>query len=116
VKLLIRGHIATKKNGKMSWGGKVVTTRISKRELDALILQVKSQWRSEPLEETKHLHAKFYVRDGRGDLDGKYTTLQDVLVKAGVIRNDSIARLRAFSAEAAMLHKDADEWTEVELW
>jgi Holliday junction resolvase RusA-like endonuclease len=115
MKLFIRGHISTKKNGKMAWGGKVVTTRISKQELDALILQVKSQWKAEPLEYTKHLRVTFHVRDGRGDLDGKYTTLQDVLVKAGVLKNDSIARVNAYSV-LAHVDPNVEEGATVEVW
>jgi hypothetical protein len=113
--LRVQGHLATKKNGKMAWGGKVVTTRISKAETDSFVLQLRSQWHAEPLEDVRFLKATFTVRDGRGDLDGKYSTLQDLLVKARVIRNDSIARIRSFSAEA-VINPQAEEGCEIILY
>ena len=98
--LTLLGHVATKKNGKAAFNGRVVQTRAKKADLDSLILQARQQWGGRPPLQKAKIQALFFVRDGRGDLDGKYTTLQDVLVKAGVIRNDSIARLPGFKADA----------------
>lgn len=96
--LTLLGHVATKKNGKAAFNGRVVQTRAKKADLDSLILQARQQWGGRPPMETACISAAFFVRDGRSDLDGKYTTLQDVLVKAGVLRNDSIARVKSFGA------------------
>ena len=96
--LELRGPVPAKKN----------RLRVSRRRghyadgvkaaLDSLRLQAQSAWRGrEPLESVFCIDVVFLVRDGRADADGKYTTVQDVLVKAGVLRNDSIARVPAFS-------------------
>src|SRR5579884_1408623 len=61
-------------------------------EIDSLLLQAQSQWRRDPAKRPAII-ATFYVRDGRGDLDNKYTTIQDVLVKAGVLKADNVKHL-----------------------
>jgi Holliday junction resolvase RusA-like endonuclease len=96
----------------MSWGGRVVINREIKAQVELLEWRAREKWTGrEPIAKAR-VAAKFFVRDGRGDLDGKYTTLQDVLVNAGVLRNDSIARLKGFSCEAEI---DPNERVEVEI-
>lgn len=115
--IMIRGHIGTKKNGKVAMGGYVVTTRVSKQELAGLIFQARSEFKKLGLptfEKLKDLRYRFYVRDGRSDVDGKIGTLQDCLVQGGVVRNDSIARIPRFSAEAIIVPKGEEERVVVE--
>jgi Holliday junction resolvase RusA-like endonuclease len=70
-------------------------------QIEALMWQARKQWTGkEPIEKPQRIATHFFVLNGRSDLDSKYTTIQDVLVKARVIRNDSIARVKKFSAEA----------------
>lgn len=73
--------------------------------INSAILQMRSQWPYHPLEQA-HLKMRFYVNNGRADLDAKVTTALDCLVKAGVIRNDSIAHLKHFEAEAILTARD----------
>ena len=81
--------------------------------IKALEWEARMAWGDRPaIEHPAAIRATFFVRDGRADLDSKYTSIQDVLVKARVIRNDSIARVRKFSCEA---HIDAHERVQVEI-
>lgn len=118
MKLILHGHVPGKKNrykrSALGGGrrGMFQDPQIAS-QLDYLVLQAKAQWKCEPLEEVVHLIANFTVRDGRGDLDGKYAALQDCLVTAGVIRNDSIARIRGFAASAVI---GEPERVEVDIW
>ena len=112
--ITLLGHCPTKKNAYMrSRNGRMYRRADIAAAIDALTLQAQSQWRCEPLAEAT-VRAKFYVRDGRGDLDGKLTTVLDILVKAGVIRNDSIARLKDIRASVAAIRPD--EAVEVQVW
>jgi Holliday junction resolvase RusA-like endonuclease len=108
----LRGHVPTKKNGKRSFQGRVVTNPEVVGDLRALTLQARLKWGARPPVQKAALKATFYVRDGRGDLDGKFTTIQDVLVKARVLRNDSIARIRRTEQEAFF---DENERTVIEI-
>lgn len=98
----LRGHVPSKKNrwSRSAKGGMHIPKEIA-AEIDGLILQAKSQWKSSPLESAE-LRAGFVVRDGRSDLDNKVTAVQDILVKAGVLRNDSIAHLWSLNATAVI--------------
>jgi Holliday junction resolvase RusA-like endonuclease len=82
--------------------------------LDALQLQVQAAWKRPTIERVAEIRALFIVQNGRSDLDGKYTTLQDVLVKAGVLRNDSILRLQGFRVRSCIRPQE-EERTEVEV-
>jgi Holliday junction resolvase RusA-like endonuclease len=97
--LHIEGHVPSKKNKWKPGRGRVFLPREAQREIDSLILQVRMQWQREALEQAE-IRMHFRVRDGRGDLDNKQTTILDVLVKAGVVKNDSIAHLRRLTATA----------------
>jgi len=79
--------------------------------IDTLILQARSQWNQPPLDRA-FIHVKFYLTDYKGDLDNKYTELQDALVKAGCLINDTPKHVTGFHVE----HELADEErTEVRL-
>lgn len=90
----IAGHVPAKKNGKHAWKGRVVIDPAARSEADWLTLQLRRWWgRREPIGFVNRLGCLCSVRDGRSDLDGKFTTIQDCLVEAGVLVNDSIARV-----------------------
>jgi Holliday junction resolvase RusA-like endonuclease len=110
--LTLAGHCPTKKNGKRALGGRVVMDREIAGQITRLMWQAREQWAGKPPIQQCRITATFYVRDGRADLDGKYTTMQDVLVAAGVIRNDSIARVAGFCCEAIV---DSNERVVVEI-
>jgi len=96
--LVLLGHMPSKKNNLRPRFGKG-RGLMNSREVTAIIqgfeIQARAAWRGKPTIERAKISATFCVPNGFGDLDGKYTTLQDVLVKAGVIRNDTIARVPA---------------------
>lgn len=106
--------MSSKKNGKRSFRGRVIIDPNVQREIRSHELVARAAWGGRaPLERAK-ISAVFYVRDGRGDLDGKWTTAQDVLVKAGVLRNDSIARLDHVILRAVVTN--GDEAVEIRLY
>jgi hypothetical protein len=109
----ICGHCPTKKNGKKAWNGRVITDPEIRAFVQALEWRAVAAWGGRAPLEKAVVRMKFHVRDGRADADGKYTTMQDVLVKAKILRNDSIARVRrgTFAAEIT----GGDEWTEIRL-
>ena len=85
-------------------------------QIEALMWQARKQWTGkEAIESPQRIAAQFFVPNGRSDLDSKYTTIQDVLVKARVIRNDSIARVKKFSAEAEIASEE-QAVIEIEVW
>lgn len=93
----IRGHVAGKKNGKIAVGGRVIATRVSKRELEDLQLQVRVGWRREPANRIR-LAVRFYLTALRGDLDNKLTTILDG-IKGIVVVDDSVSHVVAIQAD-----------------
>ena len=110
--IVLDGHCPTKKNNYRIANRGLRVEDETKAYIDWLLIQARRQWIGRKPIESATIKARFYVRDGRADLDGKFTTVQDVLVKAGVLRNDSIARLRRIEAEAII---DADECVQIEI-
>ena len=105
------GHVPVKKNNlrRGARGGVFIQSAVS-GDINSLLFQAREQWNvRQPIETVADIDATFEVLDGRSDLDGKYTTIQDVLVKARVLRNDSIARIRKFRAVAVI--SDTEETT-----
>jgi Holliday junction resolvase RusA-like endonuclease len=95
--LTIVGHVPAKKNNlRRSKNGGMYGGKSA--ELAPLLLQVQSQWKQEPLDWAE-VNATFYLPAFRGDLDNKYTTLQDLLVKGGVIAGDTAKRIGYFSCK-----------------
>ena len=113
-KLLFRGHVPSKKNGKKAWRGRVIIDREIHEIVNGLKFQAQAMWQQAPIERAA-IRAVFYVRDGKCDLDGKFTTLQDVLVQSGVLRNDSIARVPRTSQEAVVVEDGQQEWCLIEI-
>lgn len=111
--LTFRGHVPSKKNSKRAWKGRVMIDPEIQVIVRGLEMQARFAWKREPIERAS-IRAVFYVRDGCCDLDGKFTTLQDVLVKGGVIVNDSIARVPRTSQEAVVV-EDGREWCLIEI-
>jgi hypothetical protein len=111
--LKFHGHVPSKKNGKHAWGGRVIIDREIHEIVNGLKLQAQAMWKRAPVERAS-LRAVFYVRNGKCDLDGKFTTIQDVLVQSDVIVNDSIARVPRTSQEAVVV-EDGREWCLIEI-
>lgn len=106
----ITGHVPAKKNGKHSYKGRVVIDAKARAEANWLTCQLRRWWGRKPaLEAVSNIDIDFHVRSGRADLDGKYTTVQDCLVEAGVLVNDSIARVPEFGCCALVVKGDFEE-------
>jgi Holliday junction resolvase RusA-like endonuclease len=90
--LVIEGPVPTKKNNlRRSKNGGMFIDRRSADAIAPLLMQAKAKWAGKAtLDRVSSIRAAFYVKTRRQDLDGMYTTLQDVLVKAGVLRNDNL--------------------------
>lgn len=94
------GHVPAKKNKwRIRANGTVgITDSDAIAEINGLKLQAQSQWRRPALTKAR-VHMVFSITSLRGDLDGKETTILDVLVAAGVLWDDSMAHLCKKSAE-----------------
>ena len=119
VQITLEGHIPSKKNSySLGKNGGMFKNKELLAALSSLEWQAKAQYRAlgrfSPIEYPRSISATFYVADGRSDLDNKYVALQDVLVSAGVIVNDSIARVRRIEA-VAIVTSDKRERTEIEI-
>lgn len=95
MKLILRGHIPGKKNmlRRSKNGGLYRDASVSK-QIDALILQAKAQWKGNKPFEKARIEMAFVFRDQRSDLDNKLTCALDILVQAGIIENDNLKHLR----------------------
>lgn len=90
----LRGLVPSKKNEKVP-----VTTKSGKRrmyyqaqpEIDRLSMQVPGELRDLGL---VHPDIDIYMTktDGRSDKDGALSTLLDIMVKMGILKNDSVAQ------------------------
>lgn len=89
------GKVVAKKNLKRTFrarNGKMVATYgAGQQDLDRLAMQVPAEVRDLGL---VHPDIEFFftVPDGRIDTDNSVTTCMDILVKMGVLQNDSVAR------------------------
>lgn len=114
VRLVIPGDVPGKKNMLRIGKGRMFRDGAVAAQIDALTWRIKERWGSEKPMQRARVTAYFYVLDGRGDIDNKYTTLQDCLVRAGVIKGDTIARIPGFSAQAEII-SEGEESVIVEL-
>jgi Holliday junction resolvase RusA-like endonuclease len=105
-KIHLRGATPSKKNlYRRRAGSGMYITKPVKAVLDALQLQIQSQWSWPPLERAS-LEFKFYVKKDTQDVDNKMQACLDLLVKSGVIKDDRIKCLPKISAEAVMTNKE----------
>jgi Holliday junction resolvase RusA-like endonuclease len=105
--LVIHGSVPTKKNNlrRSKNGGMFIDRKVSDA-ITPLLLQAQSIWGGKPpLNRVSSIRAVFYVGSRRSDLDGAFTTLQDVLVKAGVLKNDNMTVVTNVHMTAFVTHK-----------
>jgi hypothetical protein len=101
VVLEFRSAVPTKKN-KLRPSGRGQRLHYDKElraQLDDLALQAKVQWGSRPPAVHPEIHMIVVTPDASQDRDGVWTTIQDVLVKARVLPDDSI---REFNGKIAI--------------
>lgn len=69
-------------------------------QVNIQLAEVRRAWGRRPALERVAIRATFYVTHHRCDLDGKYTTIQDILKDAGVIASDNTKHVVRFTARA----------------
>jgi hypothetical protein len=112
--LVLFGKVPSKKNSRGMGKGRVFVKDEDKAVIDSLIWQARTIWSGAPAIKPS-IEACFVVRDGRSDMDNKWTTVQDCLVKAGVLKNDSIAQLCGPITLRARIEDVAEESVEIEV-
>lgn len=96
IDLILFGHVPSKKNAYRSHGKRRFKDPVILKQIEKLNQQIKDQVDRIELSNPM-IRAQFVVRDFRGDLDNKWTTIQDCLVEMGVLKNDSMAHVRNFN-------------------
>lgn len=94
IEIIFRGHIPSKKNSYSPRKDKPGFFKNSKlqTQLDRLALQIPGEYRDLKLE-SPDLHFYFTYEKANWDTDNAMTTLLDLLVRYGVLKNDNIKSL-----------------------
>lgn len=97
LELTLQGRVPSKKNAwKARARGKHYLPSQIQADIDALVIQAQAKRHTldlKPLAGARiRVSATFYVQDEHIDLDNAFTTLLDVLQKAGIIPNDRYVR------------------------
>ena len=113
--LQLQGPVPSKKNAWRRGGGNVYLPAKVQADIDALIWQAKAQRPKLDLSDIAgkrvRVDAHFFVPREHKDLDNVFTTLLDVLQKAGVLENDKL--VRAFRVRETVVK--GVEYVDVEL-
>jgi Holliday junction resolvase RusA-like endonuclease len=114
VKLVLLGRVPSKKNEwKRASGGGIYFAKDSTRaDIDSLIIQARSQWRGKPPARKPTVLVTFHMANAAADLDNRYSTISDVLVKAGVLVDDCLREVSRFGVQGVV---DREEKTVIEL-
>lgn len=88
--LVLEGEIPSKKNGYMpnGKGGRYIPADMQ-TDIDALMWQLKPQRPARPISGPMSIAVEFTTKSKKLDADNRYTTLQDILQKIGIIENDN---------------------------
>lgn len=97
IQLTLQGKVPSKKNAwRRGRGQKAYLPAQIQADIDALIIQAQAQRHGLKLAEIAgkkiRVIAEFHVWKEQVDLDNAFTTLLDVLQKAGIIENDKLVR------------------------
>ena len=112
--LTFPGHCPAKKSlyRRKKGGGLFLNSEV-RQKIDRLEWLAREQWAPRPpLKFCEDIKGYFFVLHFKGDMDGKWATILDVLEKARVIRNDNMKVLAKASQEA---YKDGPEKTVIEI-
>lgn len=88
--LVLVGSVPSKKNNRSHTGARAHYDKETAAAIETLIDQARLQWRRRPALDSPEMHFTVFCVNARQDIDGILTTLLDVLVKAGVLFDDSI--------------------------
>ena len=93
ISFTLDGEMPSKKNAWKGGRGRVYLPADLNRELDAFLWQLKAVLVREkirkPIEAPAEIFVCFYTCDAKRDTDNMLTTLQDLLQKAGMVKNDN---------------------------
>jgi Holliday junction resolvase RusA-like endonuclease len=94
MKFTIMGHVPGKKNAYMQTkDGRRFKPADVKKQIDWITWQIKAETGNIAPLDKPSIRVHFICDSGRADLDNKYTTIQDCLVKAGILINDNLKHL-----------------------
>lgn len=112
------GRFPSKKN---QWGirrnGSIGVRGNVQKQLDALLWQVKARYRGEPMEHPIMVWT-FGLRNRAQDRDNIKTTVLDILVKGGVLKDDNLKCCDGLeiTLPSQMIIKGRIPWVEIYLW
>jgi Holliday junction resolvase RusA-like endonuclease len=93
ISFTLEGDMPSKKNAWKSGRGRVYLPAEMERELGGLLLQLNTvrtrEKLREPITAPAELFVCFYTLEEKRDTDNMLTTLQDLLQKAGIVKNDN---------------------------
>ncbi len=91
MKIIIKGNIPSGNRKKIGYrNGKPFIFKQQQKEIEAIINQIKEQWRYPALLGEVEVYYEFYFPDKKKrDIDNRLKILNDCLEAAGVIRDDS---------------------------
>lgn len=111
ISFIIQGEIPSKKNAWRRGARGVYIEAEMARQLDQLLLQIKTRKPPEPIKELVAIELRFHGKY-KTDIDNRVTTLFDLLQKGGVISNDR--NVLGFEAhDEAPGHQSRDWYTEI---
>jgi hypothetical protein len=94
MRLIINGPIPSKKNAyAQTRAGRRFRPKELVRQINWIIWQIKAGTGNIAQLERPSIKAHFVCTDLKGDLDNKWTTLQDCLVASGLLVNDNLKHL-----------------------
>lgn len=113
--LTIKGSIPNKKDRlRPRKGGGMYYDKSDRAALDAIVLQLRAQWKGPPLE-CATVVVKCFRKSARFDPDGQKATILDALKQAGVIHDDNAARVPDSIVRSRRALSRAREYTEVQI-
>ncbi len=109
--LELKGTIPSKKNAwRSNPRGRSYLPEQIQADIDALVIQAQNQRHLHPVEPLKgkklYVGAVYYGSVVGKDVDNCYTTLLDVLQKAGIIENDNMVRENYSREVPRIFHKE----------
>ncbi len=114
--ITLKGHCPSLKNTMRHSHKHVYRDANAQSQIDGLIAQARLLWAGKPPLESPVIVVRLYVRDRRVDPNNQWGTIFDVLVRAGILRNDSVRHGNGiFMSPPAEVVSEQQERTEIVL-